>query len=332
MVRKIILMMTLLIIPSMQANAVDAISTEASGLTAVMEQAEARLSDLIETDESGSFIVSQQAAALEAAALLDEVVDESVLSRLAQMPLPELESISEFVQYAALWVINGGPSNAIEQSVMNRLESVLKELSERRPLTAQEIRRIYTMRIRMNDYSSARSWFESHSLSGLERLPNELDAARVADGTPNYWIYDDTAKQWQMKSMDTSMRGHIVVIASPFCEFVRELTQNIESDPELTELLRGRTLFLASPYQDYSFYALEQWAATHPDLPMGLMIRRTNWPFIDEIRVTPWIYWVENGEASAFEEFDETLRALLHSKGPKDKVAPDNEDSAGDGR
>lgn len=268
-------------------------------------------SHLNDVDGSGEFVFGQRSAAEKAADLLDQLADEGLMSQLDRLSLQELEAVFGIVEYGALFVLNGGVGRDAELRAVGRLEKVVAAIATHRPLQDREIEGIYKARIQMRDFASANEWYRSHLGSGLEPLFGDwLEPVRV-EGQPHYWRFDESRHRWEHRSFLPPEAGLVVIVATPNCEYSRELAQKIEADPELEALLRDRSLWLASPYQQVTSAALSGWSRQHPQFPVALMDRREGWSFIDEIRVSPWIYWVKDGKARHFDDFDEILRGLL---------------------
>lgn len=269
------------------------------------------LSRLNDVDDDGVFVLDQGSAAAKAADLLDRSIADELMSQLDQLSLQELEALFGFVEIGTLFVLNGGVGRDTELRAMRRLEQVVAAIAIHRPLQDREIGSIYKARIQMREFASANEWYRSHLGSGLEPLFGAWLEPVRAEGRPQYWQFDESRHTWEHRTFLPPGAGLVVIVATPDCEYSRELAQNIEADPELEALLRGRILWLASPYQQVTSAALSGWSRQHPQFPVALMDRRETWPFIDEIRVSPWIYWVKDGKAQHFDDFDQTLRELL---------------------
>lgn len=283
-----------------------------------LDQHQEILASLVDNDESsGAFIIDQRAAAAKAAALLWTLDADSRTTSLSQTSEADLEALFEIIGLGGMFVINGGGDQADDQRVLSMMSKVAEEISSRRPLKGEEIVKVYKLLIQARDFTAASKWTSRHPESRLEAIPESLFFSAQTDGRPRYWQPDPATHSWHSVSFSAPDTGQIVVVSSPHCEFARELAESIETDPELLELFRGRSLWLVSPYQYSGFAAVEAWQNQHPALPMGIMERRQGWTLIDEIRATPWIYWIQNGKAVHFDTINDTLRALLRQSQEK---------------
>lgn len=287
---------------------------DAEPLRARIKQATAALDHLNAVD-SGDFLIRQQAAAEQAAAIFLRLMDDDMPTRLGQLPISDLEDLFDFSAFALHHLGNAGLDRSAERDFIEKLDVVTEAISSHRHLNNREINEIYNIRVQVRNFSSARDWYlRHHSASGT--IPDLPDDLILPDEAPFYWAFAPTDQAWKAEVFPASQKAHVVIVAWPQCPFARELAGRIKADPALAGLLRGRNLWIVPPHARATFEQVKAWNAEFADLPMSLMHRREGWRFIEEIRVSPMIHVVKDGKTQRLDDLDESLRTLLRQEMP----------------
>lgn len=163
---------------------------------------------------------------------------------------------------------------ADEPALARQLIAELRRRGALGPDDHATLREILLQNGRLDEVAADRA---AHPAAGEAAIP-----ARLAMGQPprageaRYWRWDAPGTALVEQSVDLAHGTHLVIDASPGCQFCAKAVVDIDRDPALARLFDG-ALWITRPEQGLSPAYWARWNDVHPAHPMVLVLDAQGW-------------------------------------------------------
>lgn len=177
---------------------------------------------------------------------------------------------------------------------LNDMARLLDELNARGLVRASHVGDLHGAYVESRKFDRARQLAREYPQAGLQPLPQVLDASAAALQGPSVWTVSADERVLTREAVDLDVPGMIVVVAHPDCHFTVDALQAIDADPRLAGAFAQHAVWIVPPGRSLDFDRLQQWNRQHPESPMTLAVRSSDWPMIDQW-ATPTFYFFQDG-------------------------------------
>ena len=154
---------------------------------------------------------------------------------------------------------------------------LLAELERRGALGPDDhatLRKILLQNGRLDEVAADR---RAHPAAGEAAIPARLPIGQPPRaGEARYWRWDARGVALVEQSVDLARGTHLVIDASPGCQFCVKAVVDIDHDPALTWLFGG-ALWITRPEQGLAPTYWAHWNDAHPTHPMVLVLDAQGW-------------------------------------------------------
>jgi len=153
-------------------------------------------------------------------------------------------------------------------------------------------------------------------------LPARQALARAgASGEARYWRWDPAGRALREEAVDLAHGVHLVVDASPGCQFCAKAVVDIDRDPVLAALFRD-ALWISRPEQGLDAVYWRRWNHAHPAHAIVVVTDVSNWA-LDPQWSTPRFRFFRDGRVVASVlAWTKDSRAALLQAGRAQGLAP----------
>jgi hypothetical protein len=182
---------------------------------------------------------------------------------------------------------------APEERYARDMVAVLDELSRRGDATKIHSGATYRMLVAVRDLDGARRVAAKYPAEKFEALPTVRMDPRSAKG-PRVWSTSDDPNEVVQRRVALDDGPRIVVVSHPRCHFSRNAVAAIAGDDVLGPIFRTYATWIAPQNGALYLPALQRWNREHGDFPVALVVRQTEWTFVDYWN-TPTFYFLKDG-------------------------------------
>ncbi|NHZ35862.1 hypothetical protein [Massilia rubra] len=153
--------------------------------------------------------------------------------------------------------------------------------------------KMYEAYISTEQFSQAASFIQKYPSSHLAMPPTVLGETVRKSGEKLWHVDFDTAEIRQVPFVFP--KGlFVIVLSATRCHFTHNAVSDIEADPELQQLLAGRTLWLSRVDRGFDLSQIQSWNQQHPAFTMSLASDLSSWKQI-AFWETPTFYFFKDG-------------------------------------
>lgn len=182
---------------------------------------------------------------------------------------------------------------AIEERYARDMLAVLNELESRGDATKSHYKATYRMLVAVRDLAGARRLTAKYRSEELEVLPTVRAGPEAGKG-PAVWLLSEDPNEVVSARVDVETGRRIVVVSHPLCRFSSNASSAIAADDVLGPVFRSYATWIAPQSGKLDLPVLQQWNREHRDFDVGLVVRQTEWTFIDYWG-TPTFYFLKDG-------------------------------------
>jgi hypothetical protein len=220
----------------------------------------------------------------------NEAYEKFVGTRLTRASLNGLSSadLALFLRAAEM-----AGTYAAEERYARDMTAILDELSRRGDAGNVHYTAAYRMLVAVRDFAGARRLAAKYPAGEFEVLPAVRIDREPAKG-PSVWVPGDDPHEVVQRRVDVAAGPRIVVVSHPSCHFSRNAMSAIAADDTLGPLFRSHATWIAPQSGTLNLPALQRWNREHRDFAVALVVRQTEWTFVDYWN-TPTFYFLKDG-------------------------------------
>jgi len=213
---------------------------------------------------------------------LEEAYQRSFAPHFARGDLTELETRDVERLFDAADLVSFYTTDAH----VDNLRRALEELSRRGAASARHYQDTYAAYIHWRQFDRADALYREHPAPGMEALPEIIDPIGGESTQPTELAVVPDRRALERRVIARDERTRIIVVSHPNCHFSRNASEAIDADAELSGLFRAHAKWLAPADGNIEFDALQAWNRKHPQSPVSLAYRASEWPQI-QLTSTP---------------------------------------------
>lgn len=144
-------------------------------------------------------------------------------------------------------------------------------------------------------FEQAGEFKAAHDFDSRYSLPAEWSKDESLS-SPSVWTHsEDGVLHRESVRLDGKQ---VILVASPKCDFSMAALESLLSDDDTASIITDRTVLLVPAQADLTLTQIEQWNRAHPDIPMQIIHKKSEWPMIASW-ATPTFHFVEDGDLSS---------------------------------
>lgn len=182
-----------------------------------------------------------------------------------------------------------------------KLSTIFSELDKRHLVTTKHIEKLFSAFISSRLFDEAEALKKRLKQNNFELIPLLKVNAQNTTSLFSEWRIDDASESMERQNFDLTNGETIVVLTHPRCHFSQNAITSILNDPDLKAMFETHAHLIAPQTDKIDFKLLQYWNKAYPTLPIALMHKHDEWPFIEEWG-TPQFYFLKNGEVKAHVE------------------------------
>lgn len=206
-----------------------------------------------------------------------------------------------------------------EPELARRLLAELRRRGAPSPDDHATLRKILLQNGRLDEVAADRA---AHPAAGEAAIP-----ARISMGQPprtgeaRYWRWDARGTTLVEQAVDLAHGTHLVIDASPGCQFCAKAVVDIGRDPALMRLFDG-ALWITRPEQDLAPAYWAHWNDAHPAHPMVLVLDAQGWDVPPQWSTPQFRFFRDGKVVASLLGWTATSRAALLQAGREQDVLP----------
>lgn len=170
----------------------------------------------------------------------------------------------------------------------------LDELAKRHVASPYEYAEMYRALVGARRFAEARAFLALHPSLDVSEAPVIRDEANSAFSQPTILIVSPGKNELTRQEIKLDRHAQIVVVGHPLCHFTQFAGKALEADPQLRRILREHSIWISPQDGDLDVSDFQQWNREHPDLPLAIVWKQSEWSKIDYWG-TPTFYFFKNG-------------------------------------
>jgi hypothetical protein len=209
---------------------------------------------------------------------------------------------------------------ADEPELARRLLAELQRRSALGPDDHETLRKILLQNGRLDEVAADRA---AHPAAGEAAVPARLFLGQPPRaGEARYWRWDARGTALVEQSVDLAHGTHLVIDASPGCQFCAKAVMDIDRDPALMRLFDG-ALWITRPEQGLASAYWAHWNDAHPAHPMVLVLDAQGWDLPPQWSTPQFRFFLDGRVVVSLLGWTPTSRAALLQAGREQGLLPD---------
>jgi hypothetical protein len=209
---------------------------------------------------------------------------------------------------------------ADEPELARRLLAELQRRGALGPDDHETLRKILLQNGRLDEVAADRA---AHPAAGEAAVPARLFLGQPPRaGEARYWRWDARGTALVEQSVDLAHGTHLVIDASPGCQFCAKAVMDIDRDPALMRLFDG-ALWITRPEQGLASAYWAHWNDAHPAHPMVLVLDAQGWDLPPQWSTPQFRFFLDGRVVVSLLGWTPTSRAALLQAGREQGLLPD---------
>lgn len=209
---------------------------------------------------------------------------------------------------------------ADEPGLARRLLAELRRRGALGPDDHETLRKILLQNGRLDEVAADRA---AHPAAGEAALPARLFMGQPPrSGEARYWRWDARGTALVEQSVDLAHGTHLVIDASPGCQFCAKAVVDIDRDPALMRLFDG-ALWITRPEQGLASAYWAHWNDAHPAHPMVLVLDARGWDLPQQWSTPQFRFFRDGQVVASLLGWTPASRAALLQAGREQGLLPE---------
>lgn len=218
--------------------------------------------------------------------LLSDLVIATAKDRFDALSVDQLRDFHEAARLTAFYA--NSPASVIQ------MRRAWDELDRRGDAPAGSADELVAMYIAARLFAEVSRFSRAHA-DALSVRPPAFDDLEASARHATILTVADQGARLVRQRLSWRDRSFVIVIGAPGCQFSRQATLAIESDTALSRVMARNAAWLMPQQVVRDFGAVARWNREHPQAPLSLIYRQSEWPFIHS-NATPAFYFFKDGE------------------------------------
>jgi hypothetical protein len=223
----------------------------------------------------------------------------------------ELGRLYDSIRLVVVVSVNGGLSEAEDRSLLQMLEQVVIELDRRKLAREEHFEGLYRAAIQSRAFDVIERLASDPRWNFYERLVLAPEIASRSGRASVLKVLENGSLT--RSEIDLTLPLQIVVVAHQRCRYAKAAAAQIFVSTELAAVFQRYATWVSPPRGEIDVAGVDAWNSLYPFAPIGLVERLEYWSPIPDMRPSPTIYLLKNGQVmSRFDGWDdETANSLM---------------------